>query len=57
MIGLTILFLYMLSFIMNIIILNIFGIIQKVMQNIFISIVLRNFVSKFQKLWQVLPIL
>ena len=53
----TILFFHILSFIMNLIILNTFGVIQKVIQDIFMSIILRNFVSEFLKLWQVLLIL
>ena len=55
--GFIILFFHILSSTMNLIILNTFGVIQKVMQDIFVSIVLRNFVSEFLKLWQVLPIL
>ena len=55
--GLTILFFYILSFIMNLIILNTFDLIQKVMQYIFVSIILRNYISEFLKLWQILPTL
>ena len=41
---------YILSFIVNLIILNTLGIIQKIIQDIFVSIVSKNLIFEFLKL-------
>lgn len=48
--GFRILLFYLSSFIVNLIILNTFDVFQKIVQDIFISIVLKNIVFKILKL-------